>query len=44
MIPDFHEDRITFLRFIKNNKHIFDILLYDGKYNLTRGFNQTYVK
>ena len=44
MIPDFHEDRIAFLRFIKNNKHIFDILLYSGRYNLTRDFNRTYVE
>ena len=44
MIPDFHEDRIAFLRFVKRNKHIFDILLYSGRYNLTRGFNKRYVE
>ena len=44
MIPDFHEDRIAFLRFVKRNKHIFDILLYSGRYHLTRGFNKRYVE
>lgn len=44
MIPDFHDDRIAFLRFIKSNKKIFDILLYSGSYNLTRSFNKTYVE
>jgi len=44
MIPDFREDRIAFLRFVKRNKHIFDILLYSGRYNLTRGFNKRYVE
>jgi len=44
MIPKFNEDRIAFLRFIKNNKHIFDILLYSGRYRLTIGFNKRYVE
>lgn len=44
MIPDFREDRIAFLRFVKRNKRIFDILLYSGRYHLTRGFNKKYVE
>jgi hypothetical protein len=44
MIPDFREDRIAFLRFVKSNKYIFDILLNSGRYHVTRGFNKRYVE
>ena len=36
MIPNFNDDRINFVRFIQENKDIFDELLESGKYNLTR--------
>jgi hypothetical protein len=36
MIPNFDDDRINFVRFIQENKEIFDELLESGRYNLTR--------
>lgn len=43
MIPTFEENRIEFVRFVKENRHIFDELLYSGKYRLTREFNKPYI-
>lgn len=37
MIPKFDDDRIKFVRFIKKNQDIFDVLLESGRYMLTRG-------
>ena len=43
MIPNFDDDRINFVRFIQENKDIFDELLESGRYNLTRNFNEKYI-
>ena len=43
MIPDFNNDPVKFMEFVKKNKDIFDTLLLSGKYNLTRNFNKEYV-
>jgi len=43
-IPNFNDDRIKFVMFIQQNKDIFDELLFSGKYYLTRGLNDEYVK
>ena len=50
MIPNFNDDRINFVRFIQENKDIFDELLESGKYNLTSNtsevrnkFNRDYI-
>lgn len=32
MIPSFEENRIGFVRFVKENKDTFDKLIYSGKY------------
>ena len=44
MIPEFTGDGIKFVEFIKKNKDIFDELLFSGKYYLTRGTNDKFVK
>lgn len=41
MIPNFDDDRINFVRFIQENKEIFDELLESGRYNLTRNSEET---
>lgn len=50
MIPNFDADRIIFVRFIQENKDIFDELLESGRYNLTsnskevrKNFNEEYI-
>jgi hypothetical protein len=43
IIPNFEENRIEFVRFVKENRRIFDELLYSGKYRLTREFNKSYI-
>jgi len=43
MIPTFEDNRIEFVRFIKENRRIFDELLYSGKYRLTQEFNKSYI-
>jgi hypothetical protein len=50
MIPHFDDDRINFVRFIQENKNIFDELLESGRYNLTsnslevrQNFNEKYI-
>lgn len=49
MIPNFNDDRLNFVRFIQQNKDIFDELLESGKYNLTSNtivrneFNKEYI-
>ena len=42
-IPKFNVGRINFVKFIQNNRDIFDELLLSGKYYLTRGFNHEYI-
>jgi hypothetical protein len=42
MIPNFDDDRINFVRFIQENKEIFDELLESGRYNLTRNIYEGY--
>ncbi len=44
IIPNFNDNRIEFVMFIQQNKDIFDELLFSGKYYLTRGLNDEYVK
>jgi hypothetical protein len=44
MIPNFNDNRKNFVMFIQQNKDIFDELLFSGKYYLTRGLNDEYVK
>jgi hypothetical protein len=39
MIPNFEENRIEFVRFVKENRHIFDKLLY----RLADGLNKNYI-
>ena len=50
MMPNFDDDRINFVRFIQENKNIFDELLESGRYNLTsnseevrKNFNKKYI-
>jgi hypothetical protein len=43
MIPNFDDDRINFVRFIQENKDIFNELLKSRKYNLTRNFNKKHI-
>ena len=50
MIPNFDDDRINFVRIIKENKDIFDELLESGRYNFTsnsyevrKNFNENYI-
>lgn len=43
MIPTFEENRIGFVRFVKENRHIFDELLYSGKYRLAGKLNLNYI-
>jgi hypothetical protein len=43
MIPTFEDNRIEFVRFVKENRRIFDELLYSGKYRLTQEFNKSYI-
>lgn len=44
MIPNFEENRIDFVRFVKENRHIFDKLLYSGKYRSDCKHHPEYVK
>ena len=44
MIPNFEENRIGFVRFVKENKDTFDKLLYNGKYRSDCKYNPEYVK
>jgi hypothetical protein len=43
MIPRFDDDKINFVRFIQENKDIFDELLESGRYNLTQNLNEKYI-
>ncbi len=43
MIPSFEENRIEFVRFVKENRRIFDELLYSGKYRMAGKFNKPYI-
>ena len=43
MIPTFEENRIGFVRFVKENRRTFDELLYSGKYRLDDGLNKNYI-
>jgi hypothetical protein len=43
MIPTFEENRIEFVRFVKENRRTFDELLYSGKYRMSDKFNKNYI-
>ena len=43
MIPTFEANRTEFVRFVKDNRHIFDKLLYSGKYRFPDTLNKNYV-
>jgi hypothetical protein len=44
MIPNFNDDRVYFVNFIKNNKDIFYTLLISEEYYITQNFNIKYIK
>ena len=43
MIPNFEDNRMEFVRFVQENRHIFNELLYSGKYRLAGKLNPNYI-
>jgi hypothetical protein len=43
MMPNFDDNRMEFVRFVQENRHIFNELLYSGKYRLAGKLNPNYI-